>query len=635
MRNKKRTSQGQQSLGFTLVEMLVAVALVLLMMSLFAQVFQLAGGTITTQRGIAENDQRSRTFQNVIKADLDKRTFRVVMPWSVGEDGALAEVDAIKREGYFYISENDPLNDLDDHFQFTMNVNAIAKNNDLSSFFGKATTSGSWTNTDTSQTPNVTYLNFSNQPEADDGWTIPNGTAEASAAEVSYFVRGGKLYRRTLLIRKALPVGTRTDGQPTFNDSRDAFNVTPLDPAWPTPNPQPYGGINHSTYTNHTFWNDFDHSAFMYDDPNNGTLPKYQNVPIPPQAIFHSLEDLGNASTQTQFPLGNPRYRFGHRTDNGRSREFDAPDVSNVVRYFGRFMHEETSHFDFRYPHNVSTIGNPMTADITLDVDPSTSPLTDNTFPDFAFGSRRGEDLLLSNVHGFDVKVWDSGALGGAGAFVDIGRTPADADVYNPAAVDFALANRSNTAHGPINTVSPFAVPYNVNRVFDTWHPTPGIDIDGSTGDDTPPFRHVIYGAAANSGAYGYAVGQAPNFLVKQKPVWDETTTYNEGDLVFPTQDVGPPDPPVDNQRPNGLRFVYRCIRVEGAPGPEPEPTLQQWPAVAGGRVQIPDTSTTDYYVFEAVDNWRPLRAIQITVRFYDVTSEQMRQQTIVHSLVD
>lgn len=628
MRLKKKASQGPRSPGFTLVEMLVAVALVLLMMSLFAQVFQLAGGTITTQRGIAENDQRSRIFQNVIKADLDKRTFRMVMPWSVGEDGSLAEVNAVKREGYFYISENDPLNDLDDELQLTINVNTIAKNTDISSLFGKATTGSDWTNTDTSQTPNVTYLNFADQPEADDGWTVPNGTAEAPAAEISYFVRGGKLYRRMLLIRKPLPVGSRTDGQPTFNDGRDAFDYTntPIPPGGPTPYPDPtlVAGIS--------FWNDFDHSAFPQLGINAGG-------PNQVYARFHSVDDLSNASTQTQFPLGIPLWRFGHRTDNGRSREFDSSG-----NYFGRFTHEETSNTNFRYPHGranvAATLVDPMLATINLDVDPTTNPLTDNTFPDFAFGVRRGEDLLLSNVHGFDIKVWDPGALAdptnpnnvSAGAFVDIGRTAADADVYNPAAVDFALSNRSNTVHGPINTGSPFAAPYNVNRVFDTWHPVPTIDIDGSTGDDPPPFRHVIYGATATSGTYGYAVGQSPSRSIKQKPVWDAGTTYNVGDMVFPTQDVGPPD----NQRDNGLRFVYRCIQVLGNPSSgRLEPTLQQWPAVSGGRIQDPDTSTSDYYVWEAVDNWKPLRAIQITVRFYDVTSEQMRQQTIVHSLVD
>ncbi|MDP1798833.1 MAG: type II secretion system protein, partial [Planctomycetaceae bacterium] len=347
MRFKKKTSPRKHSPGFTLVEMLVAVALVLLMMSLFAQVFQLAGGTITTQRGIAENDQRSRTFQNVIKADLDKRTFRVVMPWAVGEDGSLAEVDAIRREGYFYISENDPLNDLDDEIQFTMNVNALTKNFDTSAYFGKATTSSGWTTTDTSQTPNVTYLNFANQPEADDGWTTPNGTAEAPAAEVAYFVRGGKLYRRILLIRKPLPL-SGANSQPTFNDGRDAFDYTVTVPPGgqsPYPDPTLVSGVS--------FWNDFDHSAFRQ--------PGFSAVG--PVARFHSVDDLSNASTLTQFPLGNPKWRFGHRIDNGRSREFDSSG-----NYFGRFMHEETSNFNFRYPQGESTLGDPMTATINLDV---------------------------------------------------------------------------------------------------------------------------------------------------------------------------------------------------------------------------------------------------------------------------
>lgn len=627
MKSKKKTPQRQQSLGFTLVEMLVAVALVLLMMSLFAQVFQLAGGTITTQRGIAENDQRSRTFQNVIKADLDKRTFRYVMPWSVGEDGSLAEVDAIRREGYLYISENDPLNDLDDELQFTINVNAVTKNPDLSSFFGKATTSAGWTSTDTSQTPNVTYLNFANQPEADDGWTIPNGTAEAPAAEVAYFVRGGKLYRRMLLIRKPLPL-SGANSQPTFNDGRNAFDYTvpvPMGGQSPYPDPTVVSGVS--------FWNDFDHSAFPYPGEN-------ASGPGQVYARFHSVDDLSNASTLTQFPLGRPNFRFGHQFGNGRPREFDSSG-----NYFGRFTQEETSNFNFRYPHGLSTLGNPMTATINLDVDATTNPLTDNTFPDFAFGSRRGEDLLLSNVHSFDVKIWDPSAQFGAGGFVDIGRTTANADVYSPAAVEFSVTgpdNRSNLQYGPIDPppapTSGFPAPYDVNRVFDTWYPyanyppgpppalEPKMDLDGDNFNDPPPFRHVIYGAAATSGRYGVAVGQYPNPGVRQQPQWDVNQTYAVGDLVFPTN---------ANQRENGLRFVYRCVRVENSPGPEPEPTLQQWPAVAGGRIQIPSTSTTDYYVFEAVDNWKPLRAIQITVRFYDVTSDQMRQQTIVHSLTD
>lgn len=605
MKSNKKTSHGRQSVGFTLVEMLVAVALVLLMMSLFAQVFQLAGGTITKQRGIAENDQRSRTFQNVITSDLNNRTFRMVMPWSVGEDGSLAEVNAGKREGYFYISENDPLNDLDDEIQLTVKFNAQAKNQDLSWYYGKATTSGGWTSTDTSQTPNVTFLNFANQPEADDGWTIPNGTAEAPAAEVAYFVRGGKLYRRILLIRRALPVGSRIDGQPTFNDGRDAFDYTVPTGGGTATYPDP------STVSGVSFWNDFDHSAFGQRGAMGAVTELF--------ARFHSAEDLNNASTNTQFPLGRPNFRFGHRTDTGRPREFDSSG-----NYFGRFTHEETSHFNFRYPQGLSTLGNPMSATINMDVDPTTNPLTDNTFPDFAFGSRRGEDLLLSNVHGFDVKVWDPGAIGGAGAFVDIGREAADADVYNPAAVDYALISnpaRLNGLYGPRTTAATTGPA--ANRVFDTWFPyahyagapplgEPKMDLDGDTFNDNPPFRSVIR-------LRGTGAGQYPEYDPAE-------ASYAAGDSVFPSD---------ASQRGNGLRFSYRCVSVLGSPGAQPEPTLQEWPSVAGGRIQIPANNDTNHIIWEAVDNWKPLRAIQITVRFYDETSEQMRQQTIVHSLVD
>ncbi|MFO1092490.1 MAG: type II secretion system protein [Planctomycetaceae bacterium] len=62
--------------GFTLVEMLVATALVMLIMLLFADVFGAAVGTMTAQRGIANNDQKARSFTTVLRHDLAGRTYR-------------------------------------------------------------------------------------------------------------------------------------------------------------------------------------------------------------------------------------------------------------------------------------------------------------------------------------------------------------------------------------------------------------------------------------------------------------------------------------------------------------------------------------------------------------------------------
>ncbi len=564
---KSRTTEahGKHSVGlrpgFTLVEMLVAVALVLLMMTMFAQIFQLAGGTITKQRGIAENDQRSRSLQNILKADLDKRTYRLVMPWANGEDGTLPETLAIDRQGYLYISENDPDSDEDDELKFTINIINQTKNRDLTPLYGKAT-----------QIPNASLLNHPNQPEADDGWTVANGSAESPAAEVCYFLRGGKLYRRVLLIRRPLPLAGAI-GQPTFNDDRDIFDYTST--ATPAPYPQTGG-----TTGNTTFWDEFDYSAFLTGSPAH--------------AAFHSTDDLSNASTQTQFPLGNPRYRFGHRTDNGRPREFDSNGV-----YFGAFLHEETSNANFNYPQSqssaISGTINPYIGSLTLNT-------TTNVFDDFVNGPRRGEDLLMSNVHGFDVKVWDDVQ----NAFVDLGGT---------GVTTFGTAQRlqnGNGQYGPVNVGSPFSAPYDQNRVFDTWHPAAAIDLDNDMNSDPPPFRHLNFGRGSLSGSNGYGKTTKNN--------WAANQAYNVGDLVFP----------LNNQRANGLRFVYRCVAITGGgQSGATEPTASEWPAAAGARI------VDNQVLWEAVDNWRPLRAIQITIRFYDVTSDQMRQQTIVHSLID
>ena len=71
--------------GFTLVELLVAVALIVLIMSMFAQVFRTASNLITRQRGMAENGQRARTLTTIIRSDISRRTFRNLVPFDKDE----------------------------------------------------------------------------------------------------------------------------------------------------------------------------------------------------------------------------------------------------------------------------------------------------------------------------------------------------------------------------------------------------------------------------------------------------------------------------------------------------------------------------------------------------------------------
>ncbi|HSG73263.1 MAG TPA: prepilin-type N-terminal cleavage/methylation domain-containing protein, partial [Planctomycetaceae bacterium] len=67
--------------GYTLVEMVVAVALVTLIMVLLAQVFGLATGSMEKHRATSANDQQARTFVSILKGDLCARSFWEVYPF--------------------------------------------------------------------------------------------------------------------------------------------------------------------------------------------------------------------------------------------------------------------------------------------------------------------------------------------------------------------------------------------------------------------------------------------------------------------------------------------------------------------------------------------------------------------------
>ncbi|MFG0334115.1 MAG: type II secretion system protein J, partial [Maioricimonas sp. JB049] len=181
--------------GFTLVEMLVATALTVLIMLLFASVFGTAVGTMTQQRGIANNDQKARTLQTVLRGDLEAMTYRQpsysnvqgIVP--LGPNDVVAGLVAPNQRGYFYYSENDP--DLpDDVLQFTIDV---MQNNAR----GDVVLTG---RTGAVMSPVTSHLN---QPEMDDG--VDNGVGTSRAAEVCYFLRDGNLYRRVQLIREPQP----------------------------------------------------------------------------------------------------------------------------------------------------------------------------------------------------------------------------------------------------------------------------------------------------------------------------------------------------------------------------------------------------------------------------------------------
>ena len=118
---ERRRPSRQQAAGFTLVEVLVTLALTMIMMLLFAQIFQIAGNFVTRQKGIGENDQSARILTTVLKTDLEARSMRYVAPFHPN----MSQLDEQNRQGYFYVSENSPADDTDDVLQFTIDRKSV------------------------------------------------------------------------------------------------------------------------------------------------------------------------------------------------------------------------------------------------------------------------------------------------------------------------------------------------------------------------------------------------------------------------------------------------------------------------------------------------------------------------------
>ena len=581
------------SRGFTLVEMLVAVALVMLLMLMFAQVFQIAGDSIGRMRGMAENDQRARSLQNIIKADLDKRTFRFVYPFAANEDTGAPDEKMADRQGFLYVSENNPFDDVDDVLHFTIGSNITIRNTDTNPFFGHALNLPNPANS-TYPSPNMDFIN---QPDMDDLQYEPNNTGSSSMAEVVYFVRNGNLYRRQLLFRDQV---LGNDPQPTDGSKRHIFDsgAATASPLYPS-------GVPNST----TFWGDYDYSA-VYSTNNSG---------LPTGARFNGLSALDNSTGSAIASIAYPPNRYGFSPfvngstapyQAGLPKEFISNSGSNrdnINQFLGRFTLEETSHPNFQYPQGYSIDPtNSVTALIPTD---NTASLTLSTSTDYHvngpidFGAnstsppppnRRGEDLLLSNVHAFNVQLWDESLQG----FVDIGGSNTidyvvQTGVTNP-------KTRLNDWYGPRFTSE--SLPTVANAIYDTWHPN--IELDGSAGYDNPPFLPLR------------VKFQDPS-ITPTPDVWklNPPQPYSVGSIVFPTT-------------PNSLRgrlLYYRCVQAAGTPGT----TEPAWPKAAG--LTVNDGGIT----WLAVDNRKPLRAIRIQIRFLDINSQQLRQLTIIQSLVD
>lgn len=612
--------------------MLVAMTLVLLMMTLFGEIFSLATGSMNLQRAIAENDQQIRTLTTVLRGDLQKRTFRNAVPFFPLENQDDPTTTFHGREGYFYISLNSSNNAVDNVLQFTVRSTILDELIDDTPYYGAATTLGG----------SAAFLSNGNQPEHDDGEINPNGAGASTAAEVCYFVRSGNLYRRQLLIREPLAATGADTEQPTRSDEADFFvwNLAASPPA-----PVLYTG---------DFWDDFDYAAFSRYTGTQRTGAGFVGISAlnNEYSVGTPLDAVPNGSVPVS--LGRSRFRFGFDPRTGLPREFGDSGGSFFI---GRFTQEETSASNFNYPHMACEVsgggsilgsGNPMDASgtaLTDDVDETGFGLPDGRVDEFqrnantgvSAGPRVGEDLLLTNVHEFRIDVWDQRIS----SYVPIGHSDTTVDGLG-AVGDFHSSRNLNTSYAPTGGFS---------SIFDTWHPAydrdnADGDFDDTIGFDNPPFRPMTWDPLGTSAPV--PVNSGPDAF------WDYTgvTNYIVGDVVFPpTEDInlngvldagedGSLSPPttipavlvnipgqIDESGPvpvHGRVYYYRCVEAGSGPSISQPP----WGSTPGQYHR-----TADGYLWQVQSNLRPLKAIRITVRFLHRRSGKMRQMTLIQPL--
>jgi prepilin-type N-terminal cleavage/methylation domain-containing protein len=640
--NHNRTNSSQ---GFTLVEMLVSVALVLLMMTLFASVLQMATDSVSKQQTLSENDQKARSLTNVIRSDFQKRTVRNVQPFFAGEQSATSPTTFGDRSGYFYVSTNSSSSSFDDLVQFTVSSDQLQEHNDLLPYFGRASQLVDRT------TGSVVLSGNANQPEVDDGSLDRNFLATSSNAEVCYFIRNGNLYRRQWLIRHPLRfVGGEDEPQPKAH-SRIEFMAGYTDATDDDSKSSTFDGLfrlpgktvfDAGTTTPSTaddvltddFYRYFDFSAYP-------TFPVYAGNTFQ-KASFHGRRSLSNEHGVTGGPLvslGKPVYRSGFDISDGLSREHltlvDPNNPSSLaVGFMGRFLQGETSSPNFNYPQQPAHLQNNTAATFNpLDIDVGRGRYVTNQYgiitefnatPGVASGrggARAVEDLLLSNVHEFKVELWDEHFR----SFVKpgYGRYNSANGTFPGELGDYHIARNLNRDFGADNHLT--------GTVFDTWHPDNQVTPQANQLPPYQPYSH-FYPPERPDGPSPLGTGSSVN----GSPVsyWQSGTDYDLNDVVFPAfsqivDDQSNPangefDIGTDTLQGQGFQFAYRCV-VAGTSGASPP----VWPTTDAKRF------TENGVTWDSIDNRRSLKAVRITIRFQNQKSKNMRQLTLVLPLTD
>jgi hypothetical protein len=417
-----------------------------------------------------------------------------------------------------------------------------------------------------------------------------DGTIESDEAEIIWFVRGRTLYRRVLLICPQ----TMSDMDDNHNGTADATDGNGLVDLVDTG-----GAAFHALY---------DISARPQVDPSGNTPYNFGWVP-------NSLADLTNRENRYAHAVHPaevfPASTVGFPYSVGRWGQLGLPTLRECSHPLWMTWADSASRpgvtavsqIDlWNNPHPwVDTTTTPPTPQVdrvtgTLMLPPPPAPPAPPRF----MGPRIAEDVILTNVLGFDIKVWDPGApvfyrdLDGNG-LVDPGE-PAilPGDPGYTASLSGGSAPISFGAYVDLG-YAPFYYSGSVPPTVPPGAPAPQFSTGGNLAPalvrvyDTWSFYYEHDGISQDDDDGSGVAGDAGDVI-------DEGTNGFD-DPVDATTGGHYPGPNPPNVMPNGL--VDEPAEME-APPPYPV----------------------------------PLRGIQIKIRCYEPDSRQVREVTVVHDFL-
>ena len=390
----RRRPGGRPGRGFTILELLIATTLTLMLMATVVTIFGAVSRSVRESRAVLEMAGRLRVVKDRLEHDLEGLTVVPAPPRRPDAGEGYLEIV----EGPWGVDRTDPT------FMMPVNVDTglpdttVADFDDVLMF--------------TSRNRKVPFVGRYRNKRLGIDTTI-----QSEEAEVMWFVRSNTLYRRVLLVAPQWmrPADGNWDVDPSYVDNNYSGDMVnnPIDDA-----SDDNGVIDRADLTDadgnfHAFHEWYDLSARPELDPT-GSAPPW-NPPTNAVRWGWKLNTLGDLTKREN--------RFAHRltaVDSSpwsirRWGQLRLPTLCECSHpWWMTWVNATPNTSDLEDPAYLPAVTPQLNVDLWAEPHPwpevhrelGTLQYSDGRY----LGPRIAEDVMLTNVIGFDVKVWDPGA---------------------------------------------------------------------------------------------------------------------------------------------------------------------------------------------------------------------------------